>query len=159
MYKKFFIFILGFIIIFSPSLLVIEAGGLVPECNTTILPEHTEVISEHTEVIDGKTVTVPAKTVTVPLNYSDPCDFNMVITLINTVISFVLIDLATPIFALIIIYVAWLYLSDMGSSENVTKAKKILKNAVIGYVIALAAWLIVKTILSGFLFKGDTFLG
>jgi len=78
---------------------------------------------------------------------STGCGFNELMKLINTVITFLLFTLATPLFALILIYVGWLYLSAGGSSENVTKAKKILKNALIGYVIALAAWLIVKTIL------------
>lgn len=101
----------------------VEFKGLVPICNT-------EVDSENG-------------------GFKDPCDFNMVMALVNKVINFMLITLATPLFALIIIYVAWLYLSDMGSSENITKAKKIFKNVVIGYLIALAAWLIVKTILVG----------
>ena len=87
------------------------------------------------------------------------CNFNDLMTLINTVIHFVLVDLATPLFALIIIYTAWLYLSSGGSSENVTKAKKIFKNALIGYVIALAAWLIVTTILKTLGFVGPSFLG
>lgn len=77
-----------------------------------------------------------------------PCNFEFLIQLINKVITFLLTTFATPLFALIIIYAGWLYLSSGGSTENVSKAKKILKNAIIGYVIALAAWLIVKTILS-----------
>lgn len=112
----------------------VKWNGLVPECNSG--------------VIDPKTK-----------NYSNACDFNMVILIINNVINFLLVTLATPLFALILVYVGWLYLSDMGSSENITHAKKILKNAVIGYVIALAAWLIVKTILTSLGFKGETFLG
>jgi hypothetical protein len=99
----------------------VEFKGLVPVCNT---------------VVDSNG------------GYCDPCDFNMVMNIINKIITFVLITLATPLFALIIIYTAWLYLSAGGSSENVTKAKKIFKNAIIGYIIALAAWLIVRTILS-----------
>lgn len=120
-------------ILFSSPLLVVEAVGLVPDCNTG--------------AIDPKTS-----------NYVNPCDFDMLMTIINSVINFVLIDLATPLFALIIIYVAWLYLSSGGSSENVTKAKTILKNAIIGYIIALAAWLIVKAILTTLGFTGPMFL-
>lgn len=109
--------------------------GLVPECSRT-----------------GDTINP------VTGNYSHPCDFNVVISLINKLITFVLVDLATPLFALILIYVAWLYLSSGGSSENVTKAKKIFFNVVIGYIIALAAWLIVKTILAALGFTGDSYL-
>ena len=119
-------------IIFTSSVFLVEAvefNGLVPVCNTVV------------DAVKG--------------GYSDPCDFNMVISLVNKIIDFLLITLATPLFALIMIYVGWLYLSDMGSSENVTKAKKILKNAVIGYIIALAAWLIIKTILVSLGFKAE----
>lgn len=120
--------------------------GLVPKCNT----QATQVKSEVGN--DGITDKTSA-------GFTDPCDFNMLIAMINNLITFLLVTMATPIFALIVIYAAWLYLSDMGSSENVKKAKHILKNAIIGYIIALAAWLIVKTIVSMLGFTGDTFLG
>ena len=112
----------------------LKFNGLVPDCNSGAIDPNTK-------------------------NYVNACDFDMIIKLINTVITFVLIKLATPLFALILIYVAWLYLSAGGSPENVTTAKKIFKNVVIGYIIALAAWLIVKTILAALGFKGDSFLG
>jgi len=155
MSKKIFSFILAFIIVFSPILIVKAAVsttdsegkffGLVPKCNT-----------QTSAGIDK--VDVNGMTVSEDPGFTDPCDFNMLMALINNLISFLLITLATPIFALILIYVAWLYISDMGSTENVKKSKHILKNAVIGYVIALAAWLIVKTILSALGFTGETFL-
>jgi hypothetical protein len=135
MFKKIsrftFAFVLGFIIIFSTPVLVFGAG-LVPVCNTTVDP------------VTGA--------------FSDPCDFNMLMTIINNVITYLLVILATPLFAIIIVYTGWLYLSSGGSTENVTKAKGIFKNALVGYVIALAAWLIVKTILVTLGFTGPMFL-
>ena len=109
-------------------------SGLVPKCNTGEIDPVTK-------------------------NYKNPCDFNSLVGGVNKFINFVLITLATPLFALILIYVGWLYLSAGGSSENVTKAKQILKNALIGYIIALAAWLIVKAILTALNFTGPMFLG
>lgn len=137
MIKRIAIFILGFVIIFSPIFLVRAAGevqfrGLVPICNTQV------------DTVNG--------------GFKDPCDFAMVIALINKLISFVLFTLATPLFALILVYVGWLYLSDQGSAENKNKAKKILKNAFLGYIIALAAWIIVKFILWAVDYNGDSFL-
>jgi hypothetical protein len=135
MLKKISILVLGLVIVFAPSFLMVEAvefSGIVPVCNTKL------------DANGG---------------FSDPCDFDMLLELVNKFISYLLVYLATPIFALIIIYVAWLYLSDMGSSENIKKAKTILKNAVIGYVIILSAWLIVKTILLSLGFEGPMFLG
>lgn len=110
----------------------VEFKGLVPICNT---------------VVDSSG------------GYCDPCDFNMVMNIINKLITFFLVALATPFFAIILIYTGWLYLSSGGSSEKVTKAKSIFKNVIIGYIIALSAWIIVKTILSIVGFTGDSFLG
>lgn len=156
MFKKILPFILAFIIIFTPPLLVLEAKGLVPDCNTGKIITIPAVTKE--ETIDGKKVTIiitPEKH-----QYENPCDFNMLLEGINKFINFLVVTLATPLFALIMVYVGWLYLSDQGSSENVKKAKTILKNALIGYVIALAAWLIVKTILATLGFHGAfNFLG
>jgi len=80
MIKKTLPFILGFIIIFSPPLLVLGAG-LVPDCNTKV-------------DING--------------GFSDPCNFNKLMELVNTIINFLLVYLATPLFALILVYVGWL---------------------------------------------------
>lgn len=156
MLNKIFSFVLAFIIISSSPLLVfaaktVEFNGLVPKCNTG----DVITIPAVTKEVNGKTIVlVPAK-----YEYENPCDFEMVMAIINKVITFLLVTIATPLFALILIYVGWIYLSAGGSPETVTKAKHIFKNVIIGYVIALAAWLIVKTILSTLGFEGETFLG
>jgi len=111
----------------------VKFKGLVPVCNTEVDP------------VKG--------------GFKDPCDFNMVMSLVNRFINFLLITLATPLFALIMIYVGWLYLSDMGNAENVTKAKKIFKNVFLGYVIALAAWLIINTIIASLVPGTSSILG
>ena len=84
----------------------------------------------------------------VPACPSTGCGFDQLMTLINNVITFLLFTVATPLAAIIIAYAGWLYLSSGGNSSDVTRAKKILMNVVIGYVIGLAAWLIVKTIIT-----------
>lgn len=146
MIKKISIFILGFSIIFTPFLIFatekvsvcpekqekVVINGLVPVCNT---------------IMDDKG------------NFCDPCGFDMALVLINNLIKEILFKFATPLFALIIIYAGWLYLTDQGSSEKKGKAKKIIKNALIGYVIALAAWLIVKAILWAVGYSGTSYLG
>lgn len=135
--SKFIItFVLGFVIVFSAPAFVlaarnVEFKGLVPVCNT---------------IVDSQG------------NFSDPCDFDMVLAIVNKVIDFLLVTIATPLFALILIYVGWIYLSAGGNPEAVTRAKHIFKNVIIGYIIALASWLIVKTILSVVGFEGDSFL-
>jgi hypothetical protein len=149
MIKKTLPFILGFIIIFSPPLTVLGAG-LVPDCNKG--PVKTIAAKTHME--GTKTIIdVPEK-----YEYANPCDFNQLLTIVNNVINFLLVKIVTPLFALILVYAGWLYLSDMGSAEHKTKAKKILVNALIGFVIALAAWLVVKTILTTLGFTGPMYL-
>ncbi len=120
-------------------------GGLVPTCNTKIIHKTVQNPNNPTHSIDVA-------------EYSDPCDFTWGINLINNIIHFLLIDVATPLAALIICWAGFLLITAGGSSENINKAKKILKNLVIGYVIALAAWIIVHTIYTTLNFKGPDYL-
>lgn len=76
-----------------------------------------------------------------------PCDFNAFMTLINTVIRFILFDLAIPIAAIMMAYAGFLLVKAQGG-EAKTKAKSIFTNAVFGLIFAVAAWLIIRTILS-----------
>lgn len=131
--KKIFITILGSFFIFVPLLIpfAVSQAAVVPDCG----------------ILDPITKTI-----------NRPCDFGALLELVNNVINFLLFVIATPLVALILVYVGWLYLSDGGSDSNIKKAKGILPNVVWGYVIGLAAWLIIKTILSVLGFKGPMFL-
>ncbi len=133
MKKTFFATILGFIFVAGPLFLplAISQAAIVPDCG----------------VLDPVTKTI-----------NRPCDFNALLELVNNVINFLLFVLATPLVAMILVYAGWLYLSSGGSDENIKKAKGMMKNAVIGYIIGLASWLIIKTILNIVGFKGPTFL-
>ncbi len=133
MKRKLFGFIIAFVIIFAPYLIV-HAAGLVPDCG--------KIITES----DGR------RTIT------EQCNFNSFIELINNVIDFLLFKIAAPLAALALCIAGAQLLFSGGSSEKVTKAKKIIKNVIIGYIIALAAWLIIKTIFVTLGFKGETFL-
>jgi hypothetical protein len=48
-----------------------------------------------------------------------------------------------------IIYAGWLYLSSAGNSSKISKAHGIFGKAIAGIIITMAAWLIVKSILTG----------
>jgi len=128
MRNKIFGFIFAFIIITTPFA-VTYAARLVPTCNTGAI-----------DTLTGQ--------------YSNPCDFKYFMDLINGLIKFMLFVIATPFVALIIMYTGYLFLTAGGSAGQTEKAKKILFNVVIGYVIALAAWLIINTIVSSL--KVDT---
>lgn len=113
----------------TPANNSIYKGGIIPECNTG--------------VVDTKTG-----------QFSNPCDFNYVMQLINNIIKFLLFTIATPLVALILMYTGYLYITAGGNSGQTEKVRHILFNAVVGYIIALAAWLIVNTIVSSL--KVDT---
>ena len=61
------------------------------------------------------------------------------------------------IFVALIIYAGWLWMSSQGNEEKVSKAKDILKNAVIGLVIILSAFAIASFILNRLIFSPATF--
>src|SRR6185503_2530339 len=83
---------------------------------------------------------------------SDPslatqCQACNIVQLIQELITF-LIGLAVPISMAMFAYAGFLYFtSGVGGSENISKAKNIFKNVLIGFVLALCSWLIINTIL------------
>lgn len=111
----------------------VSFSGLVPDCNTGAVNQKTG-------------------------EYENPCDFDMIITMINHAINYFLTTIATPLFAIIIMYAGWIYISA-GGSGKIDLAKKILMNALKGYGIILIAWVVIKTILVALDFKGPMFLG
>ncbi len=79
---------------------------------------------------------------------SDPCDFNAFMELINNLIKYVII-LAIPLAAISFAYAGFLLVTAGGESAHAFgEAKGIFTNTLVGLVIILAAWLIIKTILS-----------
>jgi len=89
---------------------------------------------------------------------SNECDFNDLMTLINNFINFLIFTLALPLAAIVFAWAGFLFMTSGGDSGKRTKAKGMLINVVIGLVIALAAWLIVQTILQSLGYDGPLFL-
>ncbi|MFA6076499.1 MAG: pilin [Candidatus Paceibacterota bacterium] len=87
-------------------------------------------------------------------NITNPCSFKDALTLINTIIKFILFDLAIPIAAVMFAYAGFKLVTSGGSSEARGQAKNIFSNAVFGLVIAAGAWLIIRTILSVLGYQG-----
>lgn len=79
---------------------------------------------------------------------TDNCGFNELMSLINNVISFILFKLAIPIAAISFAYAGFLLVTSGGNTERKSKAKSIFTNVALGLVFAVAAWLIVNTVLS-----------
>ncbi|MFA6301173.1 MAG: pilin [Candidatus Paceibacterota bacterium] len=86
-----------------------------------------------------------------------PCNFSALLQLVNSVIDYLLL-LAMPIAAIMFAYAGFLLVTAGGESAGAkTKAKSIFINAVFGFIIALAAWLIVKLILTTLGFQTNLF--
>ncbi len=91
----------------------------------------------------------------VPCNGSTtPCNFNTLMELINRGIQFLLFDFSIPFAAILFAYAGFILVTSGGSDEKRTQAKKIFTNVALGLVIALAAWLIVETILHALGYEG-----
>lgn len=116
--KKFIISLLVFLILILPA--ISFAAGLVP--------------CDNTPGTDGK--------------IAQPCDFNALMNLVNTVIKFILFGMVIPIAAIMFVYAGALLVTSGGGTNARTKAKSVFTSAVIGFIVAVAAWLIVRTILS-----------
>lgn len=128
--KKLIIYNLAFIIIFllfvMPTLSL--ADSLVP-CNNT---------AGENGVIDK------------------PCDFDALMNLVNIVIHFILFDMVVPIAAIMFVYAGILMVTAGGEAAGArTKAKSIFTNVVLGLIIAIAAFLIIRTILSILGYEGS----
>jgi len=124
--KKFTISLLVFFILIIPALSLAE--GLVP-CDNT--PDSSGVIAQ-------------------------PCNFDAFMALINKVIKFILFDMVIPIAAIMFAYAGFLLVTAGGDTAGArTKAKSIFTNAVLGLIIAVAAFLIIRTILSILGYKGS----
>ncbi|MFA5841074.1 MAG: hypothetical protein WC847_02280 [Candidatus Paceibacterota bacterium] len=132
--KKILISVLVFLILIIPALSFAQGsgtstgGGLVP-CNNT--PDSSGKIAQ-------------------------PCDFNALMALVNKVIKFILFDMVIPIAAIMFAYAGFLMVSAGGEVAHArTKAKAIFSDVVIGLIIAIAAFLIVRTVLSILGYQGS----
>ena len=83
-----------------------------------------------------------------------PCDFSAILALVNNVITFLIKYMAIPITAIMFAYAGFELVTSGGSTEKRGIAKKVFTDAVIGLVLAVAAWIIIKTILSILGYKG-----
>ncbi|HEY4513447.1 MAG TPA: hypothetical protein VJH06_02970 [Candidatus Paceibacterota bacterium] len=129
---KFLILTTLFFVLLMPALSL--ADGLVP-CTNTPDPV-TGIISD-----------------------TSKCDFTALMALVNKVITFILVDLALPIAAIMFAYAGFLMITAGGESAHAkTKAKNIFTNAIIGFILAVACWLIISTILTIMGFNG-TWIG
>lgn len=87
------------------------------------------------------------KTTSNPDGTGRMCGLGDIIKLIQRIIEYIFI-LVLPIVAIVFVYVGFLYITSGGDTGKHTKAKQAMTNLGIGILVVLAAWLIVKSILT-----------
>ncbi len=130
---KFLIPLIVFLLLISPALSLAQIPTTAAQQPAGLVP------CTNTPSVSGTTVTYPG----------GKCDFYALMALVNKVINFILVGMVVPIAAIMFAYAGFELITAGGESAHArTQAKKIFFNAVIGLVIAVAAWLIVSTVLS-----------
>jgi hypothetical protein len=74
------------------------------------------------------------------------CEACSLAQLIQNIINYA-IGISIPLFVLLLAWVGVLYFTAAANPSNIEKAKKILKQALIGFLITLTAWLVINTLL------------
>jgi hypothetical protein len=76
------------------------------------------------------------------------CDFNDVLRLVNNLITFLITTLFIPIIIILFMYAGFKYITAEGNPSKVANLKKMLGHIVVGMLLVLCSWLIVKTIIT-----------
>lgn len=90
---------------------------------------------------------------------TDGCTYNDLIILAQTIIKFLIFDLAAPIGAVMFAYAGFTYVTNGGNESKIKQAHDIFLYVFWGLVIALSAWLVVNFILSFLVGSAFNFLG
>lgn len=86
---------------------------------------------------------------------TNDCDFLYFVQMINGIINWI-ISISVIIFTISLIYGGFLYLTSGEKPSQKEDAKKIMLNTLYGFLIILASWLIVYTILINLVPKSST---
>lgn len=79
---------------------------------------------------------------------TDTCDFNDVLRLINNLITFLITTIFIPIVILLFMYAGYRYLTAGGNPAKIVNIKKMVRNIIVGMLLVLCSWLIVKTVVT-----------
>lgn len=77
------------------------------------------------------------------------CDVDAFVALLVRVMNYLLFAFALPVAAVLFAYAGFLYVTAQGNEGQVSSAHKIFANVLIGFTLALGAWLIVNALVGG----------
>ncbi len=100
---------------------------------------------------------IPCGNVQASGKVTDWCTYTDLIILAQTVIKFLIFDLAAPIAAIMFAYAGFTYVTNGGNESKIKQAHDIFLYVFWGLVVALAAWLMVNYILVFLLGSGSAF--
>ncbi len=78
------------------------------------------------------------------------CGFTDLMRLLQNVIKLLLTKVAFLMFVAGLFYAGWIFLTSGGDAKARTQARTLIWRLFLGYVIALASWVIIKTIIIAF---------
>ena len=90
---------------------------------------------------------------------SDACDFKALMKMIDRFIGFLIFVIAPAIAALTLAYGGFLFATSGMNAENIGQAKGIMINALVGWLLAFAAWIIVKFVMVQLGYASNTAAG
>jgi len=82
------------------------------------------------------------------------CDFNAFVGLIKGIMDWA-ITIAPFLAAIAFAFAGFFYMTSAGDTGKVEKAHEIFRNTAIGLILVLAAWFVVKAVLTGLGVTGD----
>lgn len=79
--------------------------------------------------------------------FTNPCDFTDVMQLVNTIVNFLIFKISLPVITIVFAYAGWLFMTSGDNPGKRSQARAMFPKVLIGYVVALGAWLVINTIL------------
>lgn len=83
----------------------------------------------------------------VPCEGPDDCKYEQLVELGANVVEF-LFQLATAIAVIVLAYAGFLYMTAAGNTGKISQAHQLIWYAVIGFLVALSAWLLVEVLMN-----------
>jgi len=105
-------------------------GGFV-RCGRELYPQDSDKVDKEGKSMAGK--------------LKNPCDFNAIVDVAQNIVNW-LVFISVLVGAALFAYAGLLYVSSAGSEEKVKKAHDLFRSVLVGFLLVLAAWLIVYTI-------------
>ncbi len=108
-----------------------------PSCISPVMSTAPDRVSEYNDSVSSQIIPC-----------TDNCTVNDVFRLINNIIAFFFKVLLIPIFIALIMYVGFKYITAQGKPGQHAMLKNLVVHVVLGLILILSAWIIVRIILT-----------